>query len=69
MHTIKLQVADSIYSHIMFLLSNLNIKELKILEDTTSFKDDEFYETRAFTEHSANLVEEWKDSSEDEVWR
>jgi len=33
MHTLKLNVQDSIYSHIMFLLNNLNTKELKIVED------------------------------------
>jgi len=34
MHTIKLQVHDSIYDHIMFILKNLNTKELKIIEDS-----------------------------------
>ncbi|NWF67005.1 MAG: hypothetical protein HXX81_06010 [Campylobacterales bacterium] len=33
MHTIKLNVQDSIYGHIMFLLKNLNTKELEIVED------------------------------------
>jgi hypothetical protein len=33
MHTIKLQVQDSIYSHIMFFLQNLNTKELEVVED------------------------------------
>jgi hypothetical protein len=35
MHTIKLNVQDSIYSHIMFLLNSLNTKELEIVEDKT----------------------------------
>lgn len=35
MHTIKLNVQDSIYKHIMFLLRNLNTKELEIVEDKT----------------------------------
>ena len=38
MHTIKLQIQDSIYDHIMFLLKNLNTKELKIIEDNVSKK-------------------------------
>jgi len=33
MHTIKLNVQDSIYGHIMFLLNSLNTKELEIVED------------------------------------
>ncbi len=25
-------------------------------------------ETRAFSDHSANLIDDWKDESEDEIW-
>ena len=34
MHTIKLNVGDGIYGHVMFLLKNLKTKELEIIEDT-----------------------------------
>ena len=33
MHTIKLKVQDSIYSHIMYVLKSLNKKEIEIIED------------------------------------
>ncbi len=33
MHTIKLKVQDSIYTHIMYLLKSLNKKEIEIIED------------------------------------
>lgn len=33
MHTVKLKIEDSIYTHIMFLLQNLNTKGLEIVED------------------------------------
>ncbi|MBU0721337.1 hypothetical protein KJ877_08340 [bacterium] len=69
MHTIKLQVEDTIYSHIMFFLKNLNSKELQIIEDKEILQDEENKELQAFSNHSANLVNEWKDDSEDEVWR
>jgi len=59
MHTIKLQVEDSIYSHIMFFLQNLNTRELKIIES----------DINAFTDHSANLIEDWKDVAENEIWK
>ena len=35
MHTIKLNVQDNIYNHIMFLLKSLSNKELEIVEDKT----------------------------------
>ena len=30
---------------------------------------DSLDEIKAYSNHSANLIEEWKDSSEDDVWR
>lgn len=68
MHTIKLQVQDTIYSHIMFFLKNLNSKELQIIEDK-EIRDEESREVKAFSNHSANLVDEWKDDSEDAIWK
>ena len=72
MHTIKLQIQDSIYEHIMFLLKNLNTKELKIIEeggetDTEIQSLDK--DILAFSNHSANLVQEWHDNCEDDVWK
>lgn len=69
MHTIKLQVQDTIYSHIMFFLKNLSSKELQIIEDKEIQKYEESKDIQAFSNHSANLVNEWRDDSEDEVWR
>jgi len=67
MHTIKLQIQDSIYDHIMFLLKNLNTKELKIIEDNGSTgKDDE---VMVYANHTANTIEDWHDESEDEIWK
>ena len=74
MHSIKLNVQDSIYSHIMFLLNNLNTRDLEIVEDKTiesisEIKYNENSEINAFSNHSANLIDEWKDESEDEIWK
>lgn len=72
MHTIKLEMGENVYSHIMFLLKNLNSSELKIIEESTTTKElhqvDEL-ETKMFSNHSANLIEDWQDVSEDEVWK
>ncbi len=69
MHTIKLQVQDTIYAHIMFFLKNLNSKELQIIEDKKVQKNEESRELQTFSNHSANLIDEWKDDSEDSIWR
>ena len=72
MHTIKLQVQDSIYDHIMFILKNLNTKELKIIEDSVSDRKkplQEYNEIRVFSNHTANIIEEWQDDAEDAIWK
>ncbi len=72
MHTIKLQVQDGIYSHIMFFLKNLNTQDLKILEDkevNTAYMPEKADNVKAFSNHSANLIDEWKEVSEDDVWK
>lgn len=74
MHTIKLNVQDSIYSHIMFFLNNLNTRELEIIEDkniesVSKLENYENSEIKAFSNHSANLIDEWKDQGEDEIWK
>ena len=72
MHTIKLQVQDSIYSHIMFFLNNLKTKELQIIEDERvdiAQQFNETQETKAFSNHTANAIEEWKELSEDDIWK
>ena len=33
MHSIKLNVKDSLYTHIMYLLKNLNPQEIEVVED------------------------------------
>ena len=72
MHTIKLQVQESIYDHIMFLLRNLSTQDLRIVEDS-NIKDTNFTEdvtkTQVFSDHSANLIDEWKDDSEEDIWK
>ena len=68
MHTIKLKVQDGIYEHIMFFLRNLNNKQLQIIEDTAAKKVNED-DVRVFSDHTANLIDDWKSEQEDDVWR
>ena len=72
MHTIKLQVQDNVYDHIMFFLKSLNTKELKIVENKRIKKKkslEDVAEIQAFSNHSANLIDDWKDESEDAIWK
>jgi hypothetical protein len=60
MHTIKLNVGDGIYNHLMFLLKNLKTNELEIIEDkenTTTQEEIDFskYKISAFKDINDSL--------------
>ncbi|MCT7406169.1 hypothetical protein [Aliarcobacter cryaerophilus] len=71
MHTVKLKINDDIYNHIMFFLKSLDNDKIKILEEkkqkTVSKNDNE--DTKLFSNHSANLIEDWQDLEEDNIWK
>ena len=71
MHTVKLKINDDIYNHIMFFLKSLDNNKIKILEEkkqkTVSKDDNE--DTKLFSKHSANLIEDWQDLEEDNIWK
>jgi hypothetical protein len=71
MHTVKLKINDDIYNHIMFFLKSLDNDKIKILEEkkqkTVSKYDNE--DTKLFSNHSANLIEDWQDLEEDNIWK
>ena len=71
MHTVKLKINDDIYNHIMFFLKSLDNNKIKILEEKkqkTVSKDD-IEDTKLFSNHSANLIEDWQDLEEDNIWK
>ena len=71
MHTVKLKINDDIYNHIMFFLKSLDNNKIKILEEKkqkTVSKDDN-KDTKLFSNHSANLIEDWQDLKEDDIWK
>ena len=71
MHTVKLKINDDIYNHIMFFIKSLDNNKIKILEEkkqkTVSKDDNE--DTKLFSNHSANLIEDWQDLEEDNIWK
>jgi hypothetical protein len=72
MHNIRLEIEDSVFDKVIYFLQNLPEDEVKIIEEVKS-KD---YESRksnsdikAYANHSANLIEDWKECEEDEIWK
>jgi hypothetical protein len=72
MHSIRLEVDDSVFEKVIYFLRNLPKDEVKIVEEIKN-QNDKGYETeseiKAFSNHSANLIEDWKDTKEDEIWK
>ena len=48
MHPIKLNVGDSAYAHLMFLLKNLNTSEIQVVEDRAEEKEYSFIDMSAY---------------------
>jgi len=74
MHTLKLNIQDSVFDKIIYFLQNLPKNEVSIVEDkiVNNFLADfneESSDVKSFSNHTANLIEELKDTSEDDVWK
>ena len=75
MYTLKLNIQDSVFDKIMYFLQNLPKNEVsiiiedKIVNDSSADFNEESSEVRSFSNHTANLIEEWRDTSEDDVWK
>ena len=71
MHTVKLEINDDIYNHIMFFLKSLDNNKIKILEEKKqkTVSKDNNEDTKLFSNHSANLIEDWQDLEEDNIWK
>ncbi len=74
MHTIKLHIEDKVFDKVIYFLQNLPKNEVYIEKENInefSIQDmnNDKLETKTFSNHSANLIEDWKDSSEDDIWK
>ncbi|NOQ29810.1 MAG: hypothetical protein GQ570_01675 [Helicobacteraceae bacterium] len=74
MHALKLNIHDNVFDKIIYFLKNLPKDEVSIVEDKILNESqvqliEENSEEQLFSNHTANLVEEWKDISEDDVWK
>jgi len=55
MHTITLQVKDSMYEHFLYLLKNLNPKEITVLDEKVSDTPNSFKEDISKLFQEANI--------------
>jgi hypothetical protein len=73
LYTVKLNIEDSVFDKVIYFLKNLPSNEVSIVEEKKIIDKSigclDKSDTSAFSDHSANLIEDWKDSSEDDVWR
>ena len=71
MHTIRLNVKDSVLDKVLYFLQNLPKNEVFIVENILTKEENQSKidqcETKAFSNHSANLIEEWH--NEDDIWK
>ena len=72
MHSIKLEINDSVFDKVLYFLQNLPKDEVRIVENSDDLvladKKSEL-NTKAYSNHTANLIEDWKDDEEDEIWK
>lgn len=68
MHIIKLKVHDSLYDHIMYVLKNLNNKEIEIIEESKPKKknDDIVIQTAGLLKSSDINLIKWQEKLRDE---
>lgn len=65
MHTIKLNVGDGIYAHLMFLLKNLQTNELEIIED----EKNELSQKQENIDFSKFQIDAFKDIKDPVTWQ
>lgn len=69
MHTLKIRIEDSVLDKVFYFLKHLPQNEVMIIEDKVDVASPDILGTKAFSHHTANLIEEWKDASEDALWK
>ncbi len=69
MHSIRLDIEDSAFDKIIYFLKNLPKNDVRIIEDTKEIDDVSESDIKAYAGHSANLIQEWKDIDEDDIWK
>jgi len=75
MQTIKLEIEDSKLNIVLNIIQSLKKDVIAKYEVVNHDKNEnknqlnDQSETRAFSNHTASLIEEWRDTSEDTIWK
>lgn len=67
MHTVKIEISDQAFEKVMYLLKSLPKQDVKVISKK-NLHNENSSDIRAFANHSASLVEDWQDASEDAIW-
>ena len=75
MQTIQFKVDNNYIETILSLLKSLNSLNLNVIQDLSIIDNQRYQnieneqeELKSFSNHTANLIEEWKDEDEDKLW-
>ncbi|RBQ31029.1 hypothetical protein CRU92_08960 [Arcobacter sp. FW59] len=73
MKTLRLEIDDKVFDKVIFFLNNFSKKDILIIEEETLKQKLDLNisesDTKAFSNHTANLIEDWQDLKEDEIWK
>ena len=72
MHSIRLDIQDSVFDKVISFLNALPKNKIVIKNDdshTYSDFNSQNSDTILYSNHTANLIDEWKDDKEDEIWK
>lgn len=65
MHSLRLNIEDKV----IYFLKNLPKDDVEIIEEISFDKSKNDADIVMFSNHSANIINEWKDDLEDEIWK
>lgn len=72
MHRLRLDIEDKVFDKVIYFLQNLPKDDIEIIEEISFDKKNKSKDNNdivMFSNHSANTIKEWKDQSEDEIWK
>jgi hypothetical protein len=72
MHSVKLEIKDNVFDKVIYFLQNLPKNEVTIVENIETKPnndEDDKSDLNAYSNHAANTIDEWKELSEDDIWK